>query len=337
MRLSQAIILGFVALVILLSSQAYCDNGVVTVDAAAKSAASSVKTLDAKGIKVQGDQVGLYIRSLIFTPQTFTLKTTGLADQDYDIYIDQEFKFKKTAKELEKGIELSIVGRTANPAQIRCLEAALPKTTKANSRLVKIDDPEAKRIAYTLSQASGWASTAINREQRRRAVTVILAPTGKILKRMTLPAQSEEAKVVENVDKSCDLFQQARDRMFRVIKNSVLRNEAVVALTPVDFAAKLGVRDGKPVVEATLLNECDLPISGIISISLPENWKYEAKDLAFKDLSSGKTHKVTFELVSASKDGVVLDSVPLAASVSIGQGRYRAEFNLSATAKAEAK
>ncbi len=337
MRLSRTVILGLIALVILFSSQVYCDNGVVTVDAAAKSAVSSVTSLDAKGLKVLGDQVGLYVRSLIFTPQTFTLKTTGLVDQDYDVYIDQEFKFKKTAKELEKGIELSIVGRTANPAKIRCLEAALPKTTKANSRLVKVNDPEAKRIAYTLSQASGWASTATNREQRRRAVTVILAPTGKILKRMTLPAQTEEAKVVENVDKACDLLQQARDRMFRVIKNSVLRNDAVVALTPVDFTATLSMRDGKPVVEANLLNECDLPISGSISISLPDNWKHDVQDLSFKDLGAGRTHKVTFELVSTSKDEAVLDSVPLAASVSVGQGRYRAEFNLTATAKAEAK
>lgn len=337
MRLSQTITWGLVALVILLSSQAYCDNGVVTVDAAAESAVSSVKTLDPKGVKVLGDQVGLYVRSLVLTSQTFTLKAAGLADQDYDVYIDQEFKFKKTAKELGNGIELSVVGRTANPARVRCLEAALPKTTKANARLVKVNDPEAKRIAYTLSQASGWASTATNREQRRRAVTVILSPTGKILKRMTLPAQTEEAKVVENIDKACDLFQQARDRMFRAIKNPILRNDAVVALTPVDFTAALSVRDGRPVVEANLLNECDLPISGSISISLPDNWKHEVKDLAFKDLAAGKTHKVTFELTSTSKDEAVLESVPLVASVSIISGRYSAECNLAATAKAETK
>lgn len=333
MRLLQAVSFCLLSALFFAVPQVRADASVVSIDVAAKKATSSVDSLDPKGLNVQGDQAGILIRSNIMTAQKFVLKTSGLKDLSYDVYVDQELKHKKTAKELEAGIELSIVGRTADPAKIRCLESALPDINKANSKLSKAADAEAKRISYTLSQAAGWASVAKNREQRRRSVAVIIAPSDKTLRRTSFTGQEEEAKVAEGVDRACSLLQQARDRMFHVIKNQLLRNEAVVAMTPVTLNATLVINEGKPQLEAVVLNNCDLPVSGAISVVLPNGWKNEAKDLTIKSLASGQSRKVSFDLIRKDKGAAVPDKLPVAANLSVAQDRYKAEFMLTANAQ----
>ena len=337
MRLSRTVFLYIAAVLFLVAPQAQSNEAVVTVDIAAKTTASSVDTIDPKGLKIQGDQVGMLLRSLIFTPQTFTVKTKGLKDQNYDVYIDQAFKYTKTAKELEAGLELTTSGRTADESKIRCLQMALPNIKATNSRFSKTSDAEAKRISFTLSQATTWATVSTSREQRQRSVSVILAPTGLRLQKVSIPQQEEPDKVQEGLTRACSLLQQARSRMFKAIKNPILRNEAVVAMTPVEFKTSYSMVDGKPRIEASLLNNCDLPVSGSISIGAPEGWKTANPISEIKALSSGNTHKITFDLTPTTQGAQAAEKVSLAANLKIVQERFSAELTLSSVAKAPAK
>lgn len=337
MRLSRTVFLFIAAALFFAAPQAQSNDSVVTVDVVAKTSTGSVDTIDPKGLKFQGDQVGMLLRSLIFTPQTFTLKTKGLKDQNYDVYIDQAFKYTKSAKELENGIELLLSGRTADESKIKCLQEALPNIKDTNKRFSKSSDPEAKRISFTLSQATTWASTSTNREQRQRSVSVIIAPTGIRLQKMSIPAKDDPEKVKEGLSRACSLLQQARSRMFQAIKNPILRNDAVVAMTPVEFTTSYSMVNGKPRIEASLLNNCDLSLSGVISISLPEGWNTTTPTAEIKDLAAGKTHKVTFDLTSKAKDAAAPEKISLAANLKVVQDRFRAEMSLNSSAKAPAK
>lgn len=309
---------------------------VVKVDVTAKSATSDVSTLDPKGLKIAGEQIGLFVRSTILEPQKFTLRVSGLKNQDYDFYLNQSFKWTKPARDLEAGIEVSIDGRVVDSAAIKCLQAVQEPIKEASKKLAA-SDGEAKRVYYTLSQASGWASSALSREQAWRSAGIIVAPSGKMLRQMSMPIRQSDTETASAVTRACWLLQQARDRMFHAIKDPVLRNQAVVAMTPVDFAVVYSSKNGRPHIEAAVANKCNLPISGTVSMALPAKWKTTAKKLTFKGLKPGETFKASFDLVAPMKDAIAPDKVPMAANLTVIQDQFTAALKLTATAQAQPK
>ncbi|MCE5314386.1 MAG: hypothetical protein ABFD49_11595 [Armatimonadota bacterium] len=307
-------------------------SATVTLDAAAKSVTSDVDTLEAKAPRVIGDQAGVYVASRLLQPQSFTLKITGLKNEDYDIYICGSYKGKKSAKELENGIKLDIPGTIAHPDLMRCLKALEPKIKPETERVSKIKEAEPQRVLWTLRQADDWVHSGIRSDETYRSLDIIVAPTGSMLASMTWRTRQDAEGTASAITRACWLLQQARARMYSVIKDADLRNLAVVTMTPVTLSAEYKIVSGKPVVTANLVNDCDLPISGTITYSLPKGWKTDAKSLKFDKLASGKIYQTTFKLIAPSKKAEVPSSVPVAANVTIVQDKYEAKFKLKVNA-----
>ena len=337
MRLARTASICLALALICLVSMGRLYASVVTVDVVGKSATSDISSLEAKGLKIDGDQIGVLVRNLTLDPQKFTLKISGLKDQDYDIYLNDTFKWTKPSKDFEAGVEFTVDGRVADSAMIKCLEAVIEPIKKASKKMNTSSNEEAKRIYYTLSQASGWAMAGTQRDRAWRSVSIILAPTGRMVKRMYWQTRDGDIETAQAVTRACWLLQQARDRMFHVIKDPALRNEAVVAMTPVEFTAVYSTVNGKPHINAKVLNNCNLPLSGNISMALPPRWKTTAKKLTIGSLKSGQTFSISFDLVPPSKSAVAPDKVPMAANLTVVQDSFTAGLKLTATAQAEAK
>lgn len=336
MRLSRTafffLALSFICLVTM--GQSYAS--VVTVDVAGKSATSDVKTLEAKQVKAQVDQIGVFVMNTIFEPQVFTLKFNGLGHESYDIYVNKAFKWTKPVSELASGIEFTVDGRIVDPALIRCLEAVKEPIQKAYDRINASKAAEPQRVCGTLNQAKSWARTSLQREQAWRSVSVVLAPTGRMLRPMGGITRGSDIETARAVTRACWLLQQARDRMYHGIHDPSLRNEAVVAMTPMDFSATYSTRNGKPHVDAKLLNNCDLPVNGSISMALPAGWKSTAKKLKIDNLKSGETFNLAFDLVAPSKTAAAPDSIQMAANLTVVQDAWTASLKVRA-AKANPK
>lgn len=337
MRLSRTafflLALSFICLVTM--GQSYAS--IVTVNVAGKSATSDVNTLNAKSVKVQGDQIGVYVTSTILEPQVFTLKLNGLGHESYDVYINNAFKWTKPASELESGVEFTVDGRIVDSAMMRCLEAVKEPVQKAYDRISASKAPEAQRVCATLNQAKDWVRSGTQVDQAWRSVGIIIAPTGRMLQSMTWLRRGSDIETARGVTRACWLLQQARARMYHAIKDPDLRNEAVVAMTPASFSATYSTKNGKPHVDAKLLNNCDLPISGSISMALPAGWKSTAKKVKFGSLKSGETFSLAFDLVAPSKTAAAPDSIPMAANLTVVQDPFTASMKVGATAKADPK
>ena len=61
--------------------------------------------------------------------------------------------------------------------------------------------------------------------------------------------------------------------MYEVLTDPDLRNEVVEALTPVTFTASCSMKSGKLSITASIINECDFPITGKITLAAPKGWK----------------------------------------------------------------
>ena len=307
----------------------------VTVDIAAKTASGDSKTVEPVNPRVRGEQVGVLVKSTIVEPQYVTIKFTGLKDQDYDVYVNREFKGPKPARELENGVQYRIDGRVTDPAMMRCLTALKDPIKKAYDRVKAATSGEPKRVSGTLSQASNWVTSGLGRDQTWRSVNVVVAPAGRILESMPWPTREDDYGTARAVTAACWLLQQARDRMYHAINDPALRNEAVVAMTPVEFAATYSTTNGKPHIDAKLTNNCDLPVSGNITFALPSGWKTNAKKLKFAELKSGQVFSTSFDLIAPSK-AAPPDRIPIAANVTVTQNGKTASLKLKAVAEKQA-
>ncbi len=305
---------------------------VVTVNMVSVSAQSDSSSLDVGKAQVHHDQLGLTIKNLNTTPQTFSLKVGGLTQPSYDVYANGKFVGEKQAAALVSGISLIVDGRVADPLKIRCLDAARGPLRSALNRLASLKDPESQRVCATLGQAVGWVSTSLLYDQNWRSVSIVLAPAGKALYRMGADVRKDAEETAGVADRACWLLQQARSRMSKVIKNPQLRHEAVTVLTPVTFSVEYATKNGKPHVEAVLVNNCDLAAIGSVSAALPKGWKCSSKGLTAIAVKPGKTLKLSFDLVAPSKTATPPDSLPIAANLSITQNGLTAALKLKQVA-----
>ncbi len=307
----------------------------VTVDIAAKTATGDSSAIEATKPRIRGDQVGVLVKSTIIGPQEVTIKFKGLKDQDYDVYVNQEYEGARPGKELGSGVQYHIDGRVADPVLIRCLEALKDPIKKEYDKLQKVSTTEAKRVCGTLGQATDWVLAGLGRDQAWRSVSVMVVPAGRALNSMTWLTREDETSTAQALATACWLLQQARDRMYHVIKDPALRNETVVALTPVSFSATYSTKSGKPHVDAKVTNNCNLPVTGDITFALPSGWKTNAKALKFADLKSGQAFSTSFDLIGKGK-AAAPDSVPIAANLTLTQERFTASLKLKVVAAKQA-
>jgi hypothetical protein len=335
MRLTRRFVLPIAIISICLAWTGAACAATVTVDVTAKTATGDSTAIEASRPRVRGEQVGVLVKSTVIEPQSVTVKFTGLKDDDYDVYVNQEFKGAKPARELETGVQYHIEGRVADPTLIRCLAALKDPIKKLNDKLQGASSSEAKRVCGTLSQASDWVVSGLGTDQAWRSVAVVVAPAGKALDKMTWQTREDEYGTARALTAACWLLQKARDRMYDAITDPVLRNDTVVALTPVDFSATYSTSNGKPHIDARVTNNCNLPVSGDVTFALPSGWKTNAKSLKFAELKSGQAFSASFDLIAPAKTAAP-DTVPVAANVTVTQEGYTASLKLKVVAARQA-
>ena len=194
------------------------------------------------------------------------------------------------------------------------------------------------RAAYTYSQACGWVRTGLQSDVNYRSIEVKITPAGTAMRRMVFATRMNAEETVATAVNVCHKLQMARATMYGPggLKDLILRNEVVANLTPVDITASCSQKNGKISVTATVVNNCNLPISGALSITAPKGWKTSGKPAAFNDLKSAKTFKTTFDLAPAAQGAAAPESIPVSASISLVEGRFAAKFTLTADAKSAA-
>jgi len=335
MRLTRSFILSISTTFFWLACTGLAGAAAVTVDVAAKTATGDSSTIEVPKPRISGEQVGILIKSTIAEPQVVTIKYVGLKQQDYDVYINKEYKGVQPAAKLQEGIQCRIEGRVVDPALLRCLAAVNEPIKKKYEQLQRVPTSEAKRVCGTLSQACGWVASGLGRDQAWRSAAVVVAPAGKVLDNMSFLTREDEYGTARAVTTACWLLQQARDRMYHVINDPILRNDTVAALTPVDFAATYSIKNGKPHIDAKVTNNCNLPISGEITCGAPAGWKTNAKKLKFAKLESGQVFTTSFDLIGPTK-AAPPDSVPVAASITVTQDIYTASLKLRVVATKQA-
>lgn len=318
---------------------------VVTLDATAKTASSDTDALEPIGVQARGEQVGVYIQNTTPSPQSVTLRVRGLKDGTYDVYLnrtalqaeDEEELLKasggkgrvftnpgeliaaRTRAQLEEGLVLSIPGDLGQPDLLRCLKAVRPAIEDEYRRLQMFQGGEHKRVWHTIAQAADWVRSAIAKDEAYRSVSVILTPAGEKPARMSWRTRLDAKETVAAFERACHLLHMARARMSQVISDQALRASAVRALTPVEFAAVYTIDAGKARVRAELMNSCNIPVSGFISLDVPKGWKLETKNLEFRDVKPGETFSVPIVLTPASAGTEPPASIAVAANVVVSQ------------------
>lgn len=332
MRPAKHLIAFLFTLLLCLTALGVSSAAVITVDPESKTAKSDVATLEAKAVRLVGEQVGFFVQSLTETPQKLVAKVGGLKDQDYDIYINQSFIGTKPGSELREGLTIEIPGTVGDPDCMRSLRALQPVVRPEYERMRESKVPEVMRVSFMFNQVVDFINSGIRNEKTYRSAAVILSPSGKVLQPMTFMTRHDAQTTAQAVVRACYYIQKARDRIYDVIKDPELRNSSLVTITPVVFAPVYSIRNGKPHVEAAVTNNCHVPIDGTISMALPKGWKSTAKSLAFSGLKSGSTHKLSFDLVPPTKDAQVPATVPMAATVKVFQDPFMAEVKFKKVA-----
>lgn len=337
MRLSRPAVITILALSACLVFAGLGSASVVAVDVASKAATSDVSTLEPTStVSIQGHQISLMVRSKTLEPQLFYMRYTGLVSPSYDLYVNNEFKGSKSKDLLQKGVEIRVDGSVVDPGMIRCLNSIPPGLKVVCDRIKDAKDDETKSIHGILSEALERSKLTLNQEQNWRSVAVIINPAGIALEDSESYIRKSDYETASVVTNSCWQLQMAREAIYHQAKIVELRNDAVKALTPVEFSASCSVKNGKPHISVKLLNNCELPLSGTVSLGLPAGWKAPGAKLKFSQLKSGQTFSLSCDLVASAKSPAPKE-VPVTADVTITQLDKTAKMKLSATAKAAAK
>lgn len=302
----------------------------VTVDIVQKTAVSDSDTVTARVLKTADNQVNVLVNSNIPEPTEFALKIIGLSPGKQDVYVNGKLTGQMPDSELASGARFSIPGRIVNPVLFRCVESVRDRLDQEVRYVQTVKEDEHVRVLNTLRQAVDWVRSATQSDKAARSVSVIVAPEGAMVRTTAttiMRTPEESAQVYANV---CKTLQQARDRMYDHIKFGVLRNQAVLAMTPVDLKLSYYTVNGKPKGTAVLINNCDLPISGKITPIAPAGWKINSTNLVFSNLASGQSHKADFALVPLKDGDAAPKMVKAEAAARLVMDTYAAKFTLTA-------
>ncbi len=311
---------------VIASIPGFCATAVL--DIAQKTLTCDLPTIDCKAPHFDGEQICLYIINKSMQSQDFYLKAKGLKSQDYDIYVYGSYLGKRSSGQLSEGIKMNIPGTVGVPDCMRCLNALKDNIKPEIDRLAPLKDNESQRVLWTLRQADDWVQSGLRLEAAYRSLDMIISPEDMVLKKVSVRSRADADGTVKAIYSACELLQHARSRMYEKITDPVLRNRAVEVMTPVTFTPVYQMKDGKPYVTAVVVNDCNLPISGDITFALPKGWKTDAKQLYFNNLESGQTYKTTFTLIAPSETDAAPQELPIAANISLNEGKFEAKLKL---------
>ncbi len=176
-------------------------------------------------------------------------------------------------------------------------------------------------------------NSGIEYEEWFRSAEIILAPQDLALQSVVPTNRQDADHTADTISRACWLLQAARATAYTIIKDSEQRDTTIAAMTPVDFTAVYSTRNGKPHIEALLVNDCNLAIRGNISVTLPAGWKTTAKSTAFR-VSAGDRFALSFDLVPDSAGAAApAELPPMAVNITITQDMYKASYRLKPNAK----
>ncbi len=363
------IVLAVVGIFVAGFSAARCAT--VTLDAATKKATSDTASIEPERVTSIGDQLGVYIQSKSLKAQSVTVKIPGLTQDRYDVYVNWgAFAVKrakeiseaskqpletppiepgyvireKTAAELANGLEFEIPGRVVPAALMRCVESAQAGIKSAYDGLKGSSTGDPGRARYTLSQADGWVRSAIGVDEAYRSVQLLVVPAGVEPREMGGRTRYTASGTQDAVANACSLLQEARVRMYDNLKDPVLRETVVEALTPVEVNVRYYMGEKSiPFVTVEITNNCNLTASGTIDVSVPEGWKTQPKQGSFAGVKSGATCTCTLRLGRTIKNRPVpstlsaLVTVKVADAKSYAKLRIQRNLSLSAGSTTKAK
>lgn len=257
MKLLKISILVFIILSFAVSCFAVSETNVVFNVKHAQAAANG-KTVKIGNVSdKKNGQFIFVVTSLVRDSVEVNLNIDGVDNPaDYDLYVNRKFMGK-----LSKTQKLNIPKSSADQDKVHCLTLSFPKVVALYDRLSKSKDNDEQRAANTLSQAKSWIEKALSTEQRYISLFIHITPADKPVKesvKMKMPTENE-AKM--SIAEACWLLQQARARMYDVLKDNKLKTEVVYAMTPVEIRGKL---EGKKLT-VTVLNFCNLPLNGLLT------------------------------------------------------------------------
>ncbi len=305
-----------------------CECATVTLDLATKSATTDSKVLETGKVRSIGDQIGVYVQNKSLKPQKVTVKIVGLKDTPYDVYVNWgEFQIRrnreisemtkreadvsniepgykieaKPAADLAAGLEFEIPGRVVPASFMRCVTAVKPAASSVYDGLGEIIAGEPGRARYTLGQAVDWSRSAVTLEETYRSLQFFVIPAGTTPKDMDWRSRNTAKGTKAAVANACSLLHQARTKMYNVLKDPLLRETTVQALTPVDVRLSYRLLNNAPSVKVDVTNNCNLNTSGAVLVSLPKGWSMQPKQLGFAKLAPGDTYSRTIKLIPAAK------------------------------------
>ena len=320
-----------------LMSAGLSSAAVVTMDVVARTAKSDVDSLEMFAPQVSGQQAGICVNNKAREPQLFTLRFTGLTEAEYDLYVNGSLKGTRSRQLLEQGLDLQVEGSIADTAMIRCLTNVPPGAQRLHSLVKGSKGSEERFVSNAMEQVLDWARLTLLEEQVWKSVRVIVAPRNKPMETMEWIQRHTDYETAAIITNTCWSLQQARDQIYHRVKNTQLRNDAIVAITPAALTVYLTSKNGKPHVIAKLLNNCDIPLKGTFTLGLPKGWKTSGGKMSFAGLKSGQTYTLTCDLVGPSKSAAAPKEVPVSVNVLIIQLDKSAAMKLTATAKAPSK
>lgn len=305
----------------------------IEVDIAQKSVKCDSDMLLARVMSSAPNQVFLHVFSNSMDPQKIIVKINGLKPGQQDLYVNGDYVGKKPGSVFENGCQFSISGRQVNPVLLRCIEATKDRVAEEMKKLKGAEDSEPVRVRNTISQAVGWINSSESYDKRARSIDIVVAPTDAVLQIKAAPIWNDPAGTNKIYLGACNLLQKARNRMYLVIKDKQLSNEAVAAMTPVDVKLSYHIIKGKPKGVVTVINNCDFDISGQVRPAAPAGWKVEARKPGFSGLKPGSAYKVEFVLMPNKPGRPAPESVKSQTVINVGYDNLWAKVTYDLEAK----
>lgn len=306
----------------------------IEVDIAQKSAKCDSDMFLAKVMSTGPNQVFLHVFNNTPDPQKIIVKINGLKPGQQDLYVNGDYIGKKPAAAFESGYQFDISGRMVHPVLLRCVESTKDRVEAEMLKLKGKEDGEYFEVGNTIGQAVGWINACAAYDKRARSIDIIVAPADAVLQTKASAIWRDPTGTNKEYLGACHLLQKARNRMYLSIKkDKQLCNEAVASMTPVDVKLTYYVANGKPKGLVTIVNNCDLSISGQVSPIAPAGWKAEVKKPGFSDLKSGSSCKVDFALVPVKPGSAVPESIKSHTVIDIGFDTLWAKVNYDLEAK----
>ena len=322
----------FICFPILFLFSSICLCNEITLEYGSDTAFSTSKDLSTPIIQKSGKQIGLYVESISKESQSFTLKITNVPEGKWDVYVNQSYYASKTSEELANGIKFDISGSVADSNILQMLARLQKPVDEAYEKLNKSKDEEELRFSFTLSQVQEWITSAIQNEQIFRSIEVMINPEGLPLQPMDWYIRVTEEEAIESVINAAWLIQQARARMYEVLKNRELSNYAVQVLTPVEFTYELKNIEDTYYILLSLTSYCNLPLNGTFELEAPEGWKIQNADLKINNLKFGETKNLEIPIAKVNPNAEIPKNISAKTNLKIVQNEFTAKVVFDAKA-----